>query len=86
MLSICTASALAHVAFDKKQIPEALGTPSSLGHNRNCKYLSSLLKHSCPVGTKKTISIKGTLTFSWTPYTFLSIDPSSHCLTSSNFD
>lgn len=85
MVSICSASALARATFGRKQIPEPLGTCSCLGHDHNCKYVSSLLNHSCPAGTKKTISIKGILTFSWTPYPFLTINPSSHCLPSSRF-
>lgn len=59
MVSICTASALAHVRFDRKQIPEPLGTCSCLGHNHNHKYVSSLLNCSCPAGIKKMISMKG---------------------------
>lgn len=84
MLSICTASASAHVAFVRKQIPEPLGTCSCLSHNHNCKYVSCLLNHICPDGTEKTIS--GILTSSWSPYPFLTIKPSSCCLLSSCFE
>lgn len=59
MVPICTASASSHVAFDKKQIPELLGTCSCLSHNHNHKYVSTLLNHRCPAGTKKMISMKG---------------------------